>query len=207
MDLGLARRVFILDGDSSGLGFATARELVGEGARVVISDRGEAGVAAAVDRLGGPEHAAGVAGDLADQDMPRQLAGLAIRRFGRLDGALLSVSGRERWKPALGAARALADDFGNDGAIAMSLPAGPCPRLSGVAVEIAGEFAARQVRFLGLIPGRMSPMPAAETSRIPLRRGGRPSEFARVAAFALSPAASTLTGVIIPVDGGASSAT
>ena len=43
---------------------------------------------------------------------------------------------------------------------------------------------------------------AARTQTIPLRRHGRPEEFGRVAAFVLSPAASYLTGVMLPVDGG-----
>jgi 3-oxoacyl-[acyl-carrier protein] reductase len=38
---------------------------------------------------------------------------------------------------------------------------------------------------------------------IPMRRMGQPQEFGRVAAFLLSPAASYLTGLTVPIDGGA----
>ena len=46
-------------------------------------------------------------------------------------------------------------------------------------------------------------MKAAASASIPLRRYGQPDEFGRVAAFVLSPAASYLSGSMIPVDGGA----
>jgi 3-oxoacyl-[acyl-carrier protein] reductase len=45
-------------------------------------------------------------------------------------------------------------------------------------------------------------MRARTESGIPLRRVGRPEEFGRVAAFLLSPAASYVSGAMIPVDGG-----
>jgi 3-oxoacyl-[acyl-carrier protein] reductase len=41
------------------------------------------------------------------------------------------------------------------------------------------------------------------TAGIPLRRYGEPAEFGRVAAFLLSPAASYVTGAMVPIDGGA----
>jgi 3-oxoacyl-[acyl-carrier protein] reductase len=72
MDLGLADRVFILTGASRGLGFATARALVGDGARVVISSRDGDRVAEAVATLGGPDHALGVTADLSDPSTPRR---------------------------------------------------------------------------------------------------------------------------------------
>ena len=44
--------------------------------------------------------------------------------------------------------------------------------------------------------------PAATVERIPLGRYGDPLELGRVGAFLLSPAASYVTGAIVPVDGG-----
>ncbi|MEV4766085.1 SDR family oxidoreductase [Micromonospora chokoriensis] len=92
------------------------------------------------------------------------------------------------------------------------------PGLVGAAKDIADDYGPRGVRVVGLLPGRIltdrnrelfaatgDPERAraeAEAS-IPLRRLGDPAEFGRVAAFVLSPAASYLTGITLPVDGGA----
>jgi 3-oxoacyl-[acyl-carrier protein] reductase len=71
------------------------------------------------------------------------------------------------------------------------------------------------VRVNALLPGRIAtdrlreldgPDPAVAAGRaasIPLRRYGDPAELGRVAAFLLSPAASYVTGALVPVDGGA----
>jgi 3-oxoacyl-[acyl-carrier protein] reductase len=100
----------------------------------------------------------------------------------------------------------------------LGLSNGLRPGLAGVAKDIADEYGPRNVRLVGLLPGRLltdrnremfdaSPDPAlaeADTAAaIPLRRLGEPAEFGRVAAFVLSPAASYLSGITLPVDGGA----
>jgi 3-oxoacyl-[acyl-carrier protein] reductase len=88
------------------------------------------------------------------------------------------------------------------------------PGLGMVAKTLADELGPRGVRVFGLMPGRISTARTMELTpdeqarrglaeQIPLRRFGEPAEFGRVAAFMLSPAASYLTGVMIPVDGGA----
>ncbi|MEV6286830.1 SDR family oxidoreductase [Kribbella sp. NPDC051770] len=92
------------------------------------------------------------------------------------------------------------------------------PGLAMVAKTLADELGPNGVRVNGLLPGKIATDRVREldskggdpeaTRRsaektIPLRRYGLPEEFGRVAAFVLSPAASYLTGVMIPVDGGA----
>jgi 3-oxoacyl-[acyl-carrier protein] reductase len=91
------------------------------------------------------------------------------------------------------------------------------PGLAMVAKELADELGPRGVRVNGLLPARIetdrvrrldegaadpAAARAAAESAIPLRRYGQPEEFGRVAAFVLSPAASYVSGVMLPVDGG-----
>ena len=88
------------------------------------------------------------------------------------------------------------------------------PGLAMLAKTMADELGPQGVRVNGLLPGRVDTDrvrtldgddPAVRegvAATIPLRRYGTPEEFGRVAAFVLSPAASYLTGAMVPVDGG-----
>jgi 3-oxoacyl-[acyl-carrier protein] reductase len=60
-----------------------------------------------------------------------------------------------------------------------------------------------RVRELDALRGDPAEVRAHQSAQIPLRRYGEPEEFGRAAAFLLSPAASFITGAMIPVDGGA----
>ena len=94
------------------------------------------------------------------------------------------------------------------------------PGLAGLLKSLVPEIA--PVRINGLAPGRISTdriaqldasraaatgstveqVKADTVGRIPLARYGDPAELGRVGAFLLSPAASYVTGAIVPVDGG-----
>jgi len=99
----------------------------------------------------------------------------------------------------------------------MAISNGLRPGLAMVAKTLADELGPQGVRVNGLLPGRIATERVAELdastgdpdearrraeASIPLGRYGEPEEFGAVAAFLLSPAASFLTGVMLPVDGG-----
>ncbi|MFK0098186.1 SDR family oxidoreductase [Streptomyces sp. NPDC091040] len=246
MDLGLKDRVYIVTGATRGLGYATARALVADGAKVIITGRDERRAQQAAADLG-PD-AVGLAADNADPAAAERLVEAGREGLGRLDGILISVGGPppggiadntdEQWQTAfesvfLGAvrlARAAAAALGEGGVIGFVLSGsvhepipgltvsnGLRPGLAGVAKSMADELGPRGIRVVGLLPARIDTdrvreldalsgdAEAARTaneSNIPLRRYGTPEEFGRTAAFLLSPAASYLTGIMVPVDGG-----
>lgn len=246
MDLGLTDKVFIVTGGTGGLGRASAEVLVAEGARVVVSGRNREALDEAVAVWG--ERAVGVEADNADPGTADLLVAVARDRFGRLDGALISVGGPpagslmdatdEQWRQAfdtvvlggLRIARAVAGALNEGGSIAFVLSSsvkspiqalaisnGLRPGLAMAAKTMADELGARGIRVNGLLPGRINTdrvkwldeqtgdaeaAKASAVAGIPLGRYGEPEEFGRAAAFVLSPAASFVSGVMLPVDGG-----
>src|SRR4051795_5981283 len=91
MDLGLKDRVYVVTGASRGLGNAAARELVADGAKVVITGRDGKRAEEAAAELGA--NAVGVASDNSDPQAPDRLIATAREHFGGFDGILISVGG------------------------------------------------------------------------------------------------------------------
>ncbi|MGK5544843.1 SDR family oxidoreductase [Streptomyces sp. URMC 127] len=247
MDLGLKDRTYVVTGATRGLGHATARELVADGAKVVITGRTEESARSAAAALG--TRALGVAADNADPATPERVIAAARGHFGGFDGILISVGGPpagtaadvtdDQWQRAidtvfLGAvrtARTAAAALAPGGVIGFVLSASvrePIPGLTisnalrpglaGFAKSLSAELGPRGVRVVGLLPHRIDTDRVREldalsddpqrtrrqhAAEIPLGRYGTPAEFGKAAAFLLSPAASYLTGVMLPVDGGA----
>ena len=100
----------------------------------------------------------------------------------------------------------------------LALSNGIFPGLAGVVKTLADELGPAGIRVNGLLPVRIATDRVREldarsgdpdevrarlSQRIPLRRYGEPEELGRVAVFLLSPAASYVTGAMVPVDGGA----
>jgi NAD(P)-dependent dehydrogenase (short-subunit alcohol dehydrogenase family) len=78
-------RTALVTGASRGIGLAIARRLVDDGARVVITARGQEALDAAVAELGGPAFAIGIAGKADNTDHRADVFERVRSEFGALD--------------------------------------------------------------------------------------------------------------------------
>jgi 3-oxoacyl-[acyl-carrier protein] reductase len=95
MDLGLEGRVAIVAAASSGIGFAAARELAREGARVFLCSRDEERAQAAAERIRKETGAEvlGVRADVTSDEDAARFVRLAEERAGRVDICVTNAGG------------------------------------------------------------------------------------------------------------------
>ncbi len=257
MDLGLKGKAALLTGASRGLGFAAAKVLAQEGARIAINARDEARLSAAGDELAKTgAQVISLPGDVTDPATPEKLVGATLAVLGGLDLLFTNAGG-----PPPASFEEVSEEMWQEG-IALSfmshvrliraaLPAlkrsnapsvltvtsisikQPIPNLvlsnsiraatAGLTKTLALELGPAGIRFNSILPSwthteRVESLLKDRAARkgtsieeeievqneqSPLGRMADPEEFARAAAFLLSPAASYITGVMLPVDGGA----
>lgn len=232
MDSGLAGRRYVVTGGSRGLGLATAQALAADGAHTLLVARDPDRLAAASQALGpGHGYLALDLADPGAADTIAEWAGTIdgalINVGGPPPGAVLELDDAQ-WRAAIDGVlmaslrllRALAPRIAVGGSILVVLSSTAKeplrdlgasnalrPGLAMVVKDLADSLAP-EVRVNGILPGRIATQRLREVATgdlgagVPLGRPGDPEEFGRVAAFLLSPAASYVTGALVPVDGG-----
>jgi len=257
MDLGLRDKVALVTGASRGLGFATARVLSQEGARVAINSRDPERLQQAAVNIqketGYPVLA--LPGDITRPETAQRLIEDVMATYGQLDIVIANAGGPppgpfatlddEKWYAAIElslmsqvrlirAALPYLEQSPTPAVLTVTSYAvkQPIPNLIlsnsiraatvGLTKSLALELGHKGIRFNSILPGWTETERVIELMRnraemngttieeeiqkqareSPLGRMGKPEEFARVAVFLVSPAASYVTGVMLQVDGG-----
>ena len=91
MSYGLEEKVVVVTGGSRGIGLELARNLLGQGAKVVICGRKQENLAAAVEKLHGGEQLLAIPAHIAREADVENLFDTAVRRFGGLDVLINNV--------------------------------------------------------------------------------------------------------------------
>ena len=231
MELGLDGRVAIVTAASKGLGLATARSLLAEGAKVLVNAR----TTAALDELAAQsDDVLIVPGDITDPELPARLVEVALEQWGRLDIVVANAGG-----PPTGAAFAVTDEqlleamnanmlasvrlaraavphmraqrWGRVCFIASVSVRQPIPDLalsnvSRTALWAWAKTAAQDVATDGITINLVAPGLHA-TDRLVERgvtgRTGDPADFGQVVTVLCSEQAGFINGIALGVDGGA----
>jgi 3-oxoacyl-[acyl-carrier protein] reductase len=208
VDLGLEGKAFVVGGASRGLGRAIARELVREGARVLLLSRDAQALEALASELG--DAASYVAGDMGapdtavrvlatvEENLDRRVDGVVVNSGGPPPGAALALSD-EDWRGAyelliggpLRLLRATVPLMGDGGAVlfvtssSVRQPIAGLdtsnvlrPGVAALAKVLARELGPR-VRVNSLAPGRIDTDRVAELDRSRADRGGGSVEEVR----------------------------
>lgn len=95
MDLGLKDRVALVAAASKGIGFASARELAREGARVFLCSRDEKRASEAAQKIHEETGAtvAGIGADVTDDQASERFVNVALERAGRVDILVTNAGG------------------------------------------------------------------------------------------------------------------
>ena len=256
MDLGIKDKVFLVAGASQGLGYAIARQLAEEGAKVSIASRHPRHIAEAAVGIS-EETAAEVRGyvfDAREADSIHNWVNNSLHDFGRIDGLVVNAGGPtpgffdelddNDWQAAFDLTLMSAVRLIRSALPALKVNGGSILTLSSSAVKepvdilllsnvmrsgvaslvksLSVDLAQDNIRINNLIPGlihtdRIEALNQFVASRsdtdpervrqrdeagIPMGRYGQPEEFANMATFLLSGAASYITGTSHVVDGG-----
>ncbi len=90
----LENKTAIVTGASGGIGHATARKLLQEGANVMLAGRSHEKIEATKSSLGSPDKLSTCIGEVTDEEYVRNLISTTMERFGRLD-VLFANAGTE----------------------------------------------------------------------------------------------------------------